>query len=145
TIDGYCFLDVFFEEKNKKRKYHLYNRESLSVKRVNNSEEFYTYWLKHMCSAQDSKPFFICDKITYAQSVINIEIYIAYRICNLHSNHLKLTYNVASPKNLSDDSDLDKMDTLDSVVILTNNQKQDIIQVFGNYDNISVIPHSVPN
>ena len=145
TIDGYCFLDVFFEEKNKKRKYHLYNRESLSVKRFNNSEEFYTYWLNHMCSAQDSKPFLICDKITYAPSVINMEKNIAYRICSLHSNHLKSPYKVGSPKNPPHKIVLDNMDKLDSVVILTNNQKEDIIQEFGDYDNISVIPHSVPN
>src|SRR5699024_11468628 len=54
-------------------------------------------------------------------------------------------YKIDRTKNTPQKIILDNMYKLDSVVILTNNQKEDIIQEFGDYDNISVIPHSVPN
>lgn len=145
TSDGYCFLEILYGEENEKTKHFLYNRDSLGIKSFNGPDEFYSNWLNHICSSHEIKPYLICDKITFASSVINMKNDIAYRIFAIHSNHLKSPFTLGSPEKSQHKKVLDHISELDSVVILTNKQKVDIIEEYGDYDNTFVIPHSVPH
>lgn len=63
-------------------------------------------------------------------------------IITLHSNHLTPPFRDPFKVRKEFDSAFRKIDQIDSLVVLTEQQKIDIIKLYGTLDKIHVIPHS---
>lgn len=143
TCDGFCFLNSWYTPQKKHGKHFLFDRNSQKVQFFEDDTEFCTHWLNQLCLDQGQKPYVICDKLECAQSVMDMGNDMAHRIYVIHSNHFKYSFELGSPIKTMHQIILNNLKKLDHVVVFTDNQKQDIIDEFNDYGNVSVIPHSI--
>lgn len=136
TRDGFCFLDKQQDQST------LFFRNAVKTKTFGSETELHAYWLDTLCHREAEKPFVICDKLHYAPSIIKMKDSIAHKIYPIHSNHLEKPYGKNSPLRSSKKVVFDNLKKEDCVVVLTEKQKQHIIQKKPEIrNNIYVIPH----
>lgn len=145
TPDGFCFLDSWSSEYMDTYKHFLHDRSNNTVQRFKDDDEFYTDWLNLLCSEESEKPFIICDKRETAISVMNMDPDNSHKIHVIHRNHFKHPFTPGSSIKTKEKRVLDRIKEHDAVVLLTEKQKVDVINEFGDYGNIRVIPHSIPH
>lgn len=145
TPDGFCFLDSWSSKYMEAIKHFLFDRHSGKTYSFKKDDEFHTHWLEQVCTEQSQKPYVISDKRETASSIMNMDGAKAYRIYVIHRNHFKYPYKLGSPLKLKEKKVLDRINEHDQVVMLTEKQKNDIIEEFGDHGNISVIPHNIPS
>lgn len=63
-------------------------------------------------------------------------------IFNLHSNHFASPYTLGSPIRNDFKTILDHLDELKNIVVLTEEQRSDLISQFGHSDNFFTVPHA---
>ncbi|WP_077623397.1 glycosyltransferase [Sediminibacillus massiliensis] len=143
TLDGFCYLNRWYNDKEKISNIHLFNRHSSKVERFKNNQEFHTFWLNELCSAHKEKPFMICDGVGSASKVMDMDENLVNRIYAIHTNHFAKPHEFGSPIKDNHQPLLDNIDNVEAIVVLTEQQKEDIIKQFGDYQNIFVIPHFV--
>lgn len=144
TQDEFCFLDSWDTKYKDEYKHFLYDRYTERIYSFKKDNDFYTHWLNQVCSEQNQKPYIICDKRETSTSIMNMESDKAFRIYVIHRNHFKYPFTLGSPIKTKEKTVLDRIKEHDRVVTLTEKQKRDIIAEFNDYENISVIPHSIP-
>src|SRR5690625_3457074 len=144
TSDGFCYLNKWFDPENG-RIVHIFSFDvnSNEVKIFNNNREFHTHWLNELCNSYSSKPYLICDGIGSTHKVLGMNPNVAYRIYTLHNNHFDKPYTVGSPLKDNFSRVVPRVEELEVLVVLTDEQKLDIINEFGEFNNIVVVPNSV--
>lgn len=139
TADGFCFLDIWYKGEDILDKYYLFNRNSKEVKQFLSPANFHSHWLEEITSNCKHKPYLICDKRMFAPVVRDIKANV-HKIYAIHTNHNHRKNIEFSEINTI----LNHIRSLEQVVTLTEKQKRDILKEYGDYNNISVIPHSIP-
>lgn len=143
TVDGFCFLNRWFNDKGKISNIFLFDKHTNRVEKFKNNQEFHTYWLNELCSGYKEKPFLICDGVGSSTKVMEMDSKLVNRIYAIHTNHFASPHEFGS--NIKDNHQplLENLANVEAVVVLTDKQKNDIIKQFGNHDNLFVIPHFV--
>lgn len=142
TKDGFCYFTEYFDQNGKERELLLFDRNKDVVTSFNNSADFHKYFLTELCKACDNKPYLICDGSGPTPTISNIDSSIAYTISQLHSNPYTGPYGLGSP--MRHIGILESIDKLDAFITLTERQRHDIINQFGDYENTYCIPNSIP-
>lgn len=141
TPDGFCYFSLV-KSKNKSKTISLNNRDGGSIV-FDDIQNFYTHWLNELSRPEKFKPFIIFDRKEIALSGVNMEKNISHNMQILHSSHLAgPSYDDPSEIKKTREPLLSRMNDIQTLVVLTESQKKDIIHKYGNHDNITVIPNS---
>ncbi|WP_053218157.1 glycosyltransferase [Virgibacillus senegalensis] len=143
TVDGFCFLNRWFNDKEKISNIFLFDKYSNKVERFKNNQQFHTYWLNELCRSYEEKPFMICDGVGSSTKVMEMDDKLVNRIYAIHTNHFAAPHEYGSYIKDNHEPLLENLSNVEAVVVLTDKQKNDIIRQFGDYDNLFVIPHFV--
>lgn len=136
--NGNCFLTVWPGLENEERgKCVYYNPEPTEYE---NLYELYISWLNQKAETFRN-PVFMSDSWFTDKMVARIESVPVHRVTVMHNNH----YNFPYTKGAELDPDWDylyaNMEKFDRIVFLTEEQKEDIADQFGDSDRYQVISH----
>lgn len=144
TKDGFCYLTKWFNYTNgSQQKVCLFSPNSKDVIDFKNNSEFHVYWLNELCKSESLKPIMICDGPGSAIKVMRMEEELAYKVYVIHSNHFDSPHTFGSPIKKNHEELLNNIVNGDPIIVLTGEQKEDLIKQFGDYGNIYVIPHFI--
>lgn len=144
TKDGYCYLSKWLDHKTGKvtRIYYFVRKEN-KVKYYTSQEEFDIEWMSEFFKSHEMKPIAIADGPGIGTKLMEINDLYVHKIFPIHSNHLLPPRTVGSPIRKELVKLFDYYNEAESIVILTEKQKKDIIAQFGDSGNLSVIPNSL--
>lgn len=138
TNDGFNYCSI--TQNGNDLQFILKDRESLCTNKFN-YKEFYQYFALLMCLESKRKPFLINDCPGPRPSISNISQKLAYKIANIHCNHHQYPFNYGS--NIKELGAFENRDELDSIVVLTNTQKNDLKKEIG-FNEIYDISNFIP-
>lgn len=144
TEDGFCYLNKWLNSKEGNIQYiYLFNRQTKTVSKFTSHKDFHVHWLNELCKKQKEKPFLICDGVGSAPKVLEMDKNSAYRIYCFHSNHFEAPHKPGSTIRETKRPVLEKLSSIEALVILTESQKDDITRQFGDFNNAYVIPNFI--
>lgn len=138
TNDGFNYCT--YQHQNVQVKILLNDREFNISKEFHDIHDFSQYFIREMCLNASSKPILINDSSGLRSTIEDIDPEIAYKINVLHSNPYNKPYCLGA--DLKDISTFHNMDKTDSIVVLTNRLKKDLIKEFKT-NKIYAIPNII--
>lgn len=143
TPDGYMFLT---EQPNASDdRVVVHDRNSEKDIKYRRAWHFEVTWLEGLFAKESKKPILICDRLNIMAKILEVDRSLVSPIFTINSNHHKEPFTINSEFARSHGIVLSKIKELNNIVVLTNDQKNDIIQECGDYGNITVIPNSIRN
>lgn len=145
--DGTVCIYKHFEydgKNNNLTSIQLTNRNGEIISSFASDTEFITHWIQEVIN-ESCYNFLIIDKERiYYQAVLNINRPDVFKVCMLHSSHVRENQDILTGSLLGDYrrivEDLTKQD---AVVVFTTKQKEHIEMRFGKQEHIFAIPHSI--
>lgn len=142
TPDGFCYLTTHLNAgTGLPYALHLHFRDGSPAQSFNNNRQWRIDWLNRLARQESAMPVFICDGPGSAPTVMAMEPGLAHRIYQIHINHFLEPFEYGSPMKADHRLIFSRINELDQVVVLTDQQRDDVIADFGNADKISVIPN----
>ncbi len=138
--DGFCYLSYWYGKKDNVVNIFYFNKNDKTVLNFKNNKEFHSYWLDKYLTNKDT---LILDGIGTYPKVENMKNSEVKKIFTLHTNHFEYPYEYGAEIKPEFKKMLSNLKNLDYLVVLTENQKKDIIKQYGDFDNVKVVPHSV--
>lgn len=138
--DGFCYLSYWYGKDDKVINIFYFNKTSKEVLNFKNNKQFHSYWLDQYLTVKDT---LILDGIGTYPKVENMKNSDVKKIFTIHTNHFEAPYEYGADIKPEFKRMLSNISELDTLVVLTEEQKSDIIKQFGDYNNIKVIPNSV--
>lgn len=145
--NGTCFLSTWVNLKTKKiGRCELHYPKTKAFDTV---VDLYTYWVTNEIK-QMRNPVLMSDSrgLPTDKVLLNIPSNQAGRVAISHNNHFKKPYRKGSGYSSAWDTLLNNIHQFDRVVLLTEEQRNDLIEDFGHFDHLTVIPHeakAIPN
>lgn len=144
TEDGFCYLNTWLNPETEKLQQHfLFTHNSDEVTSFRDNKSLHAHWLNSLCAKSVSRPFVLCDGIGSTHKILAMDSSVAHRIYPIHTNHFEKPYLIDSPIKESHSNLLNNFKEVESIVVLSEEQKRDLIKQYGNYDNVHVIPNSI--
>lgn len=122
---------IIFSEDGLIKKTYTKNHQNIKVDWLSNLIDSYT----------DNQAIVISDTRSTDDVLINLKNKKSKKVWRLHSGHLRSPYTLESNLSPNVQSGINNIKKFDAVVLLTNEQKKDIINRCGDPDNLQVIPH----
>lgn len=143
--DGFCFLSTFYKNEGKDIAEILYfNKLDRSVKKFGTIQDMMEYWLRTFVFNKKDNIGLISE---YAY---NWELFKKFEeefnkfevVYTIHNSHYAAPYKEGSPIRSDMNDNLFKhLDKLKTIIVLTKEQKKDILLKFDHVDKFKVIPH----
>lgn len=99
------------------------------------------HWLNSVINEIDSESVIISDTRTTDELLVKLDNPRAKRALRPHSNHLTNPDDPDSELNKRNRYAVENISTVDALVVLTEKQRYDIVNRFGNEDKVFVIPN----
>jgi glycosyltransferase involved in cell wall biosynthesis len=119
---------------------NYFNENGELEKIFSNDVELKTYWLETVISKHEY-PVVVSDARAVDPIMLNLKNSQVHKIWRLHSNHVGSPYDPSGEIEKTIKPCLDALDELDTVLVLTEEQKSDLEKRFGKRDKIKVLPH----
>ncbi|WP_410984911.1 glycosyltransferase [Bacillus cereus] len=144
---------VFYDENGRAYITKWLNRETGDVERIflfgtgkkekllANEDELKKYWIEKMVE-NDENPIIISDSRSTDDLLQSITDENVGKVVVIHSSHLNRPYKYGSPLVAKNEKTLEVLNEFDAAVFLTQEQKQDITNRFGNRSTYYAISHS---
>ncbi|MEK3888455.1 glycosyltransferase [Bacillus sp. FSL K6-3431] len=142
---GQCYLNIWYKTVNEKseiERIHLFTKNKVKV--FYNIDDLRVHWLDAYLDSNKNN-FLVVDGRAIDTAIMKLKGNHIYRIFMTHSTHLRPPYHVDSVIRLGNRPVLNNLNNVDALVLLTNHQKDDIVERFGVRNNYFVIPHSIEN
>ena len=113
------------------------------------NDEFLGYLIEYICEKEEYKPIVIVDGFHWAPVAGQVSKIVADVVVVSHFSHLEPMYKSKAPvlaihnKNFYHQA-FKEYDKYAALVVLTEEQKQDILNVYPNIKNLFVIPNCIP-
>lgn len=129
-------------ETNDAERIILFNHDgSFKKAYVNDDVSHKVDWLSSIISQEKNRAVVVSDTRSTDEVLINLNHPKAAKIWRLHSNHVKAPYQLDSDIAPAVQTGFNHMNEFDAAVVLTHEQKQDIIERTHTPANLKVIPH----
>lgn len=132
-----CFLSLWINSQGKYTKAILHSEN----KAFNDIENMYAYWINKIVSKSNS-PIVMLDELNLLSIFRKVTVNCS-KIITLHNTHLDKPYTKDAPLRRVYKEIFDSLDEYNAIVFLTNEQKEDVEELYGNNFNFHVIPHAV--
>jgi glycosyltransferase involved in cell wall biosynthesis len=143
--EGKAYLSQWSNpQENKVERIILFNRNSLKIKKVyvNDSLSLKVDWLsKVLDRINNDRIIVVTDTRSTDEVLIKLKHPKAAKIWRLHSSHLKAPYTDDSEISPKVRPGLENLSEFDIALLLTEEQKSDLIDKFGTIENLMVVPH----
>ncbi|MCY8881470.1 glycosyltransferase [Bacillus spizizenii] len=140
--DGFCYLTEWYHfNTGASQGVMLFERDEKEAVFFKNKHTFHTHWLEKICE-KEKDPIIICDGVGSASKVNEMREGLAKRYYCVHSNHLDYPYTLGSKVRKNHQYAMEHIKDYDGLIVLTNEQKEDIMKDFESNNNIFVIPHA---
>ncbi|MGQ8922364.1 glycosyltransferase [Bacillus halotolerans] len=140
--DGFCYLTEWYHfQTGASQGVVLFERNEKEAAFFKNKHSFHTHWLEELCE-KETDPIIICDGVGSASKVNEMRDGLAKRFYCVHSNHLDYPYTLGSKVRKNHQYAMEHIKDYDGLIVLTNEQKDDIMKDFESNHNIFVIPHA---
>ncbi|SFE11104.1 poly(glycerol-phosphate) alpha-glucosyltransferase [Lentibacillus persicus] len=143
-LNGHAYLSQWnHPAKNTVQRLFLFDKDS-SVKAayVNDDISHKVDWLHHTIERLGgNKSVVISDTRSTDEVLLQLNHPKAAKIWRMHSSHLEVPFTEDAPISDKVAPGLNNIEKFDSAVFLTEEQKRDVIDRFGDTGNINVIPH----
>lgn len=117
--------------------------ENGNIKAIySNDDQLKVDWIERVIKSVDN-PVLVADARVTDSLMINVKNKNAAKIWRLHSSHLTKPFEADSDIASTVQKGIDHLDTFDAALFLTEQQKADIENRFGERTNLYVIPHAV--
>lgn len=140
NTNGQAFLRYFYKKKG--QLFNIIHFPSGST--FKNEQELVFYWLSNTLPKSEDI-MLISEYAVYKQALIRIKNTLSSGsklIFTLHNNHFASPYTVGSPIRNDFKTILYHLDDLKSVVVLTQEQRNDLISQFGHAESFFCVPHA---
>lgn len=136
--DGECYLTVAVNsDSGANTKFFLHQPKAQEFK---NMDDILAYWLNNSIK-EYSNPAIFCEKREHVNIFKKVKHPNLERYFILHNNHFAFPHTKGAPVDPSCTPLFSNLDIFEKVIILTEEQKRDIVEQFGNDEKFSVIPH----
>lgn len=145
TRDGFCF----FLKLNKLGKYNqehlfLFNRQSKKAIGFNSRNKLYAHFIEELCvEVKREDNVVICDGPGSVNKIIAINPNKALRFLTIHTNHYLPPYKFGSEIKKDISMTINNAKNVDGVIVLTNEQKDNIVRQFSSPEKYFVIPNTM--
>ncbi len=142
--NGYCYLSVAFKNEGKDIAEILYfNKVENTHKVFYSQKELLEYWLEHYIFNPDENNLVISEYAVFWEVLKKFELkFPKFEIVyTIHNSHYAAPYTNGSPLRKDLNNIFNNLDKHKNIIVLTNEQKQDIVSEFGNEEKFHVIPH----
>jgi len=137
--DGECYLTVTVDMNTGKNNwFYLHKPTPIDF---SNLDEILVYWINNWIQKVD-KPVIICDKREHVNLFKELKGRDLRKFFVLHNNHFAYPHTKGSLVDPSCHPLFDNLDIFEKVIVLTEEQRRDIIEQFGHEDKFVVIPHA---
>ncbi|MCP8971343.1 glycosyltransferase [Ectobacillus ponti] len=144
--EGHCYLAKWYdikEEESTINSIHWFSHDGKVHKKFKSEEDMQVYWLEQLVK-REGKHAFVVDNRHMDPIVLKAKGDF-YKISLFHSAHIYPPFQPHSPVKAPYRPIFEELEQVDSMVFLTNVQKQDIAARTGDRDNFFVIPHTYEN
>ncbi|MDK9844887.1 glycosyltransferase [Staphylococcus equorum] len=143
--DGFCYLDKYKKLSNNKTQsiFLIYKNYNFHFENEIGLENYFLNLLIFYSNKVEEQPIFIVDgqgSLRRAQNLSkkNCKVYFV-----IHTNHLLKPYTSDSKFVLQKETIFKNIDQIDGLVVLTERQQKDIVNVYGKKNQIFVIPNYI--
>lgn len=141
-----CYLSKWLDSETKNIvRINLFSDDGKFIKEFKTEDSLKRYWIEEYVIKHDNKPIIISDIRNFDNVVVNLNNNKLRRIAVIHTNHFEAPFRFGA--NISKDYKnlFSKVDKFSAIVFLTEQQKLDITNQFGEKTKYIVIPHSAPS
>ncbi|GIN90693.1 glycosyl transferase family 1 [Siminovitchia terrae] len=135
---GVCYLSIWLNESGKENRTLLFGKNPQEYATL---FEAYTNWIEEIISDL-SNPLVMSDSRFTDSITLDINNDQAKKVAILHNNHFQEPFDSTAKIKKSWKPLYNNLDKYDSVVFLTEEQKKDFIELFGDFKSYAVIPHA---
>lgn len=138
--NGRAFLRYLFKKNGE-----LYNIIHFpSNQTFKNEQELIFFWLSNILP-KNQKIAIISEYAVYKKALLRVKENLALGsklIFTLHNNHFSSPYTTGSPIRNDFKTILNHLDEVKNVVVLTKEQKEDLVEEFGHSNSFFYVPHA---
>ncbi|WP_121616239.1 glycosyltransferase [Virgibacillus halodenitrificans] len=135
---GDCYLTIWVNpETTKSSRVVSFGK---NAKEYNSLDELKSEWLERKLN-KISNPILMIEKRPLDQLVANLNVKSLRRVPVIHNNHFKKPFDNSAEVRNEYQYLCNHLDEFDKVVFLTQEQKDDVQNQFGERQNLEVIPH----
>lgn len=145
TDDGFCFFSRF-NRLGDSEKEHLFLFDRLSKKAIgfNSRNKLYAYFIEELCTNDKKEDnIVINDGPGSVSKIMSMDPTKALRFLTIHTNHYQAPYKYGAPIKKDIFSTIDNARNVDGIIVLTEQQRNDIVKQFGYPEKYFVIPNTV--
>lgn len=140
--DNQAYLSKWVNPENGKAiRVNLLGENGRITKIYQNDQDLKTDWIERIIEGYE-QPVLVSDARNTDDLMIQVKSIKASKILRLHSSHLAAPYEIDSNIAPTVQTGINNMKVLDAALVLTEQQKIDIENRFGQKDNLFVIPHT---
>lgn len=138
--DGECYLSVTVDMNSGKNNwFYLHTPDPIQFSSI---DELLIFWINRKLE-NISSPLIMCDKREHVNLFKRLKSKNLRKFFVLHGNHFAYPHTKGSPVDPSCHPLFENLNIFEKVVILTSEQKKDIVDEFGNEEKFKVISHPV--
>ncbi|MCZ2403447.1 glycosyltransferase [Paenarthrobacter sp. Z7-10] len=142
TPDGFCYLTVLVNpDTSVPTAIFVHFIDGRPTEHYPNNRKWRTAWIDRMAQEEHVTPIVICDGPGSAPTVMGMATGLARRIYQIHINHFEAPFSYGSPIKPNHNAIFSKLDILDRVVVLTAEQRMDVVRDYGRPERLTVIPN----
>lgn len=144
TRDGFCYLvRSVSATTGKGTGVVALDRDTRRATRYPGLPDWGAAWLEQVAREQPDRPIVLAESPSAIPKIARIPVEVASRVGMLHNNQFASPFSVGSPLRGDHEPILDAVGTLDALVVLTPQQRGDIVDLVGQPERIRVVPNSV--
>lgn len=140
---GAAFLNFWHEPSTGKisRVTHIGQKNEVLSETTGDVVPHKLHWLNRVINEADSETVIISDTRSTDELLVKLDNPLAKRALRPHSNHLRNPDDPDSELNKRNSYAIENITNVDALVVLTEKQRNDIVNRFGNKDKVFVIPN----
>lgn|GEM_PF-2004277 len=144
TPDGYCYMSRWTAPgTGKGQGVYVFDRRRRRVQRFAGLPDWGSAWLEDVARRQPEKPLLLAETPSVIPKVARLPEDAAYRTGMLHNNQWSYPHQPGSALRGDHEAIFAALDTLDGLVVLTAEQRDDIVGLVGHAEKIHVVPNTV--
>lgn len=144
TPDGFCFMVRWQSPRTGKGTgVFVLDRKHRRVQRYAGLPDWGAAWLEQVARRQPRAPIVLAESPSVIPKIARIPAEAATRVGVLHNNQFAAPHEVGSAVRGDHEPIFAAVDDLDALVVLTPQQRDDLIDLIGHRDKIHVVPNSV--
>ncbi|MBD5786382.1 glycosyltransferase [Cellulosimicrobium terreum] len=143
TPDGYCFMTRWKSPgTGRGQGVYVFDRRTRRARRFSGLPDWGVAWLEELARRQPAKPLIVAETPSVIPKVAQLPSEVAHRVGMLHNNQFAFPHEPGSAVRGDHVPILEALDSLDGLVVLTEQQRDDLVDLADHAERIYVVPNT---